>query len=262
MQTTEFTIDVQGDLPGRVGRLTCSLGIPDNNTLASRPGLLLTFSSTRQNAMSEDPYDIATRIFSKAGHYVLSFDLPNHGERINAYGQGIAGFSAAIMAGEDPFQTFVADGKAALDACLAQGIDPGNRIFACGVSRAGYCAIRLAAADKRIRGVAGLAPVTDWRRLSEFSAIRDKPEVAALTLDHWAESLAGRAVFVGIGHKDDRVGTDACVGFALRLLEAERATGQTQGNLTLHVIESEGHSYGNEWREAGVRFLLDHCNRS
>ncbi|MBI3943510.1 MAG: hypothetical protein HY326_10900 [Chloroflexi bacterium] len=256
MQTTEFTIDVQNH------QLICNLCIPDAGALAARPGLLLSFSSTRQASLGEDPYDLPAKIFTKAGHYVLTFALPHHGERVDKYGEGITGFCASLIDGVDPFKTFVADGIAAIDACLARGIDPGGRIYACGVSRSGYCAIRLAAADKRIKGVAGLAPVADWRRLKEFGAVRDRPEIAALMLENWVEQLAGRALYMAIGHRDDRVGTDACAHFALRFLAAEAAAGLSGGGLTFHVVESEGHGLGNEWRAAGANFLLDQCNRA
>ncbi len=60
--------------------------------------LLLTFSSTRQASFSEKPYDIPARVFAGAGHSVVSFVLPNHGEQIDGFGQGIEGFCAAFCA--------------------------------------------------------------------------------------------------------------------------------------------------------------------
>ena len=217
--------------------------------------LLLTFSSTRQASFYEEPYDIPARIFAAAGHAVASFDLPNHGEQVNGFGQGIDGFCAAFCAGQDPFAQFVGQGKAVIDDCLAQGIGRGG-IFACGVSRAGYCALRLAAADERIDGVAGLAPVSDWRPLREFALVREQPEVALLALDQWAEALAGRAVFLAIGNSDARVSSAACVRFGLRLAEIEEARQMTSSLLQLHVVAAEGHALGVDWRTAGAEFLL------
>lgn len=222
----------------------------------TQSALLLTVASTRQASFHEDPYDIPARLFAAAGHAVVSFDLPNHGEQINAFGQGIVGLCAAFGAGEDPFAQFVAQGQAVIDACLEQGVGTGG-VYVCGVSRAGYCALRLAAADPRIRGVAGLAPVTDWRVLSEFAAVREQPAVAALALEHWAEDLAGRPVFLTIGNHDVRVGTDCCVRFALRLLELEDQTTTGASALQLHVVKAAGHSLDARWRTAGAEFLLD-----
>jgi dienelactone hydrolase len=141
MTITEFTVEPEG--------LTCALAAPP--APAPDPALLLTFSGTRQMALGRHPYDLATKAFIEAGHYALSFDLPHHGDRVEAYGEGIAGMCAALVAGKDPFAGFVADGKAAIDACLKRGIGAGG-VFVYGISRGGYCAIRLAAADARVRG--------------------------------------------------------------------------------------------------------------
>lgn len=224
-------------------------------TQTEAAALLLTFSSTRQASFYEAPYDIPARLFAGAGHAVASFDLPNHGEQINGFGQGIDGLCAAFCAGEDPFAQFVEQGSAVIDDCLAQGIGRGG-IFACGVSRAGYCALRLAAADARIDGVAGLAPVVDWRNLREFAAVREEPDVAKLALDHWAEALAGRAIFLAIGNYDQRVSSAACVRFGLRLAESEEARAMAQSRMQLHVVPAEGHALDVDWRKAGAEFLL------
>ena len=113
------------------------------------------------------------------------------------------------------------------------------------------------AADPRITGVAGLAPVTDWRVLTEFATVRDQPEVAALTLDHWAESLANRAVFLTMGNHDTRVSTACCVRFGLRLFEAQEAGQAGKSANQLHIVDSSGHALDDKWRAAGAEFLLN-----
>jgi dienelactone hydrolase len=214
MNIVELNVGIGGQ------QIRCSLARPDDGALAADPALLLTFSSTRQSALTEHPYDLPARTFLSAGQDVLSFDLPHHGERVDRHGEGIDGMCRAFIAGDDPFDRFVADGIAALDACLERGIGGSGRIYVCGVSRAGYCALRLAAADSRITAAAALAPVTDWRVLSEWAAVRDRPEVAALALETRAQQLAGKGVALLIGNQDDRVSTAACVRLGLRLLEA------------------------------------------
>ena len=210
------------------------------------PALLLSFSTTRQTSLGEPPYDLTARAFLNAGHRVLSFDLPHHGERVEGYGTGIQGMCAAFLDGRDPFALFVRDGMAAVDACLERGLATAGRIYACGVSRGGYCALRLAAGDVRIAGVAGLAPVTAWRLLQEFEAVRERPEVAALDLDNWAGELSGRPVYLAIGNHDQRVGTDACVRLAMRLYELEQPRAQGSSATELHVVNSRGHELPGE----------------
>jgi len=249
MKITEIVVETPG------GPLTCSLAALDGPP-AARPTLLLTFGMTRHSALTEQPHHLPARIFTEAGHCAISFDLPNHGERIDAFGEGIGGMCAAFLAGHDPFARFVSDGRAVIDACGRLGIPGSDRIVACGVSRAAYCALRLAAADRRILAVAGLAPVTDWRALNEFGAVRDRPEIAALALDHWAAKLAGRAVFLSIGNADGRVGSGCCARLALRILEEEARRGHASSAIELHVVPSEGHSLSDEWRSTGGCFLL------
>jgi dienelactone hydrolase len=243
MTITEFAVEASG--------LTCALASPP--APAPDPALLLTFSGTRQMALGRHPYDLATKAFVDAGHSALSFDLPHHGDRVGPYGEGIAGMCAALVAGQDPFARFVADGKAAIDACRARGVGAGG-VFAYGISRGGYCALRLAAADPRIRGVAGIAPVTDWRVLKEFADVRDRPEVEALDLGHFAPLLARRPVFLIIGNRDARVGTHRCLRFAQRLFKSGAGSGESSSEV--RVVDAPGHGLPDEGYVAGAQFLL------
>ena len=249
MTIAEFAVETEA------GPLTCALAEP--GAPAPEPALLLTFSGARRMALDRSPYDLATKTFLDAGHYALSFDLPHHGDRIKAHPDGISGMCAGLIAGEDPFARFVADGRAVIDACLEKGIGSEGGIFAYGISRGGYCALRLAAADPRIRGVSGFAPVTDWRVLKEFAEVRDRPEVAATTLDHWAADLARRPVFLIIGNRDARVGTHCCLRFALRLFEAEAGGGASSSQV--RVVDAQGHGLPDEGYAAGAKFLLRLC---
>jgi len=240
--------------------LLCHLAAPDQPTqVAARPALLLSFSSTRQMTLQTEPYDITAKAFTDAGHYVVSFDLPNHGDGIDEYGEGLVGMWAAHAAGADPFGRFIAQGRAVIDACLARGWGDPERIFACGVSRGGYCALRLMAADTRIQGVAALAPLVDWRSLSEFAAIQDRTGLALLALEHWAHGLAGRALYLAVGNHDHRVGTDRCLRFALRLLETADFSQPGISTLEIYINDSPGHTLNDEWAVRGAQFLLHRC---
>lgn len=79
---------------------------------------------------------------------------------------------------------FVAYGKAALDACRDRGIRVNGKMVAYGVSRAGDCCLRLAAADSRVRAVAALSPVTDWALLPQFAAYCDDLSLKQLRIDN------------------------------------------------------------------------------
>lgn len=256
MVRTEFSVESGGR------SLTCALASPAENELADDAALLLSFSGTRQSTMDSPAQNMGVEGFVAAGHRALSFDLPNHGDNVDSFGEGITGMCAAFVGGNDPFTRFVADGRVVIDACVERGLGRPGRIYVCGVSRGGYCALRLAAADERIGGAAGLAPVTDWRILREFAPVRERAEVGGLALGHWAEELAGRPVFLAIGNHDHRVGTHACTGLARRLFELEEPEEEGDSAICLHVVDSAGHALAEEWRLEGVRFLLRLATRA
>jgi hypothetical protein len=243
-------------------KLTVEIQSPSASRLSARPLLLLNFSTDRKASLREGRYGEPARMFLENGHRVASFDLPAHGERVDRYGSGIAGLCARFSAGEDPFALFVTNGQAVIDECIRRGWAESGRIVVCGVSRAGYCAVRLMAADARIVAVAALAPVTDWRELREFAAVKDRSELATLTLDRFADLLAGRRLFVAIGNSDSRVGTAACVSFVGALCEGERSRGLERSRLRFELVDdSPGHTLAPHWRRQAVQFLLDEATQ-
>lgn len=253
--TQNFTVDRGTE------QLAVRVFSPPPERLAKQPWLLLNFATDRQTSLTGAPYNAAVEVFLKAGHRAASFDLPAHGERVDDRGTGIDGMCARFLAGEDPFVQFAKDGTAVIDQLIERGEAQAGQIVAAGTSRAGYCSLRLAAADRRVAAVAAFAPVTDWRVLREFAAVRDRDDVAGLALEHHAKGLAGRAVYVAIGNHDLRVGTDACARFVSKLAEIE-GTPEGKSRLQFLIVDdSEGHSLDNRWRERGAQFLLDAVSR-
>ena len=253
MKLTEFIVET------RAGPLTCALAEPEKDGAAADSVLLLSVGGARMSAEQEPSPTV--RFFVEAGHPVVSFDMPNHGDLVDRHGQSIGGMCAAFLAGDDPFDRFVDNGVAVIDACLEKGLADPQRIVVSGGSRGGYCALRLAAADRRINGTAALCPVTDWRCLKEFEAVKQQPEVAALALDHWAGELTGRPLFLLIGNHDHRVGTHACARFAARMFELEEPLTQGESATQFHVVTAPGHTLPEEWEIEAARFLLRLCGQ-
>lgn len=250
-RTEEFTVTRGGEA------LVVRIQSPPPERLAPNPLLLLYFSTDRRASLPDGTYGAPGRRFLDEGHRVASFDLPAHGDRVDRHGSGIAGLCARVLAGERPFDAFVADGRAVIDECLRRGLATAGRIVTCGVSRGGYCALRLAAAEPRIAAVAAFAPATDWRFVTEFAAAKDRPEVAALALTHHAAALAGRRVYLAIGNHDRRAETNACTAFVLAIGEAEVRAGVAPSRLRYLVVDdSPGHALAAPWRHAGIQFLL------
>jgi len=249
MQTEEFTINIGAQ------QVCCTLAMPEKS--CSQPGLLLNISATAHYALYDETQNHPTELFLDAGHYVLSFDLPHHGARVGDCGESLLGWGKALLAGEDPFEQFIADGQAALDTCLARGIGDNGKVVSYGVSRAGYCLLRLAAADNRVRAVAALSSVTDWGIPEEFTQSCPRTKTWSLRIDHWVDALADRSIYLSVGSQDDVVGTEACVRFAMKLFEKQRQVLPQDAPLSqLHVVDSPGHSPSRTSRLEATQFLL------
>lgn len=230
---------------------------PPAGKLAAHPRLLVFLSADRQSSMPDGKYGSPGKAFLEQGNRVVSYDLPAHGERVDRHGSGIVGLAALVAAGLAPFDTVVADGRAVIDECLRRGLAEKDGIVVAGVSRGGYCALRLAAADERVSAVAAFAPATDWAVVDEFAAQKASPAVAALALANFAPQLAGRHIYVAVGNHDLRVGTDACTRFVLAVAGQERAQKIEKSGLRYQVVDdSVGHALAAKWRAEGIAFLL------
>ena len=249
VRCTEFTIS--GDHHDIAVRLLS----PMQEHLRQEPGLLLTFATDRMTSLTDEPYCYAANLFLSQGHRVLSFDLPNHSERVDRYGSGIGGLRNAFVAGEDRFAEFVVDGLAVVRHCVQSGLVRPGKIVVSGSSRVAYFAFRLLAAEPGIIGGAGFAPVTDWRDLQEFAEERDRDDVAALRLPLFTDPLAGKYVYLAIGHHDQRVGTASCCRFYLALVEANAGAQNDGSYVDFYCTDDEGHTLGEAWYRRGADFL-------
>lgn len=229
---------------------------PPEGKLAKDPCLLLTFGADRNSAMFSEPYSLCPKVFLEAGHRALTFDMPAHGERVDHFGGSIDGWRNAFLAGVDPFATFVEDGKAVINECTRRGWVKPGRIAVAGASRCGYAALRLLAADDRIAAGAGLAPVTDWRYLTEFASVRDRRDVADLRLGLFARKMAGKYVYLAIGDNDTRVSTRACERLARALQRANAKAGFDESHVELHVTHDLGHRLGDASYAQGTESVL------
>jgi len=88
----------------RVGERTVTakvLSRPGTHWLRT-PALLLTFATIATPRSWARPYGQPAQYFLAHGHRAASLTLPSHGERVDALGEGIAGWRNAFVAGEGP----------------------------------------------------------------------------------------------------------------------------------------------------------------
>ena len=229
---------------------------PQKSDLHENPALLLSFAMDKYTSLNIRPYNITADMFLKNGHRVLSFDLPNHGERIDKYGENIEGFRNALIDGADPFLVFLTDADAVINYCINEGIVNLGNIFVCGTSRAGYLAIRLLAANCKVSAAAAYAPVTDWGCLSEFVKDVDSDIVKNIRLSSYVDKIAGKPIFITIGSEDKRVSSQSCCRFFVDLINAHIKNGYDVNNINFYLTDDTGHSCSDIWYEMGGRFLL------
>ena len=185
------------------------------------------------------------QILAKRGFLYVALDPPCHGEDVKPKEPAaLQGWRHRLEHGNGLIPPFTKAASEVLDQLVREGFTDASRVAACGTSRGGFLAYHFAAADPRIKAVAGFSPVTNLLALTEFAGLEKHEATKALTLIHHADKLAGRAVWLSIGNHDERVSTDDAIAFARKVTAASAATQKNKEQaipVELIVGESVGH---------------------
>jgi len=253
MSTITYT-EQKLSLPGSSGK-PCRALLRSSTQVADQPMFLLNLAKDCAGTLNDHPYRLASDVFLAAGHHVGSFDLPNHGENANQFGEGLDGMAAAIAAGVNVFEQIQSTSQALIKIALQQGLIAPGRAFASGTSRGGLSALHAAAASPDI-AAAAIAPVTHLPVLREFAPLADSPLIQAANASALLERLATKPIFIAIGLSDSRVGTSHCLEFFARLQQLHGP------HLSLlHVDPGEGHRASDASHYRAAAFLLDIAGR-
>jgi len=217
---------------------------------------LFIFAGGMEDALNTDYFRQSGNQLAKQGYLCVSVDLPCHGQEVRA-GEpaGIDGWRARGEQGED----FVAEAtgrfQLVLDDLIARKLTDPEKIAACGTSRGGFMAVQFAAADSRIKAAAAFAPVTDLMQLREFASTEKRDFFDTLSLHKQAKRLAGRAVWLIIGDRDDRVSTDASITFC-RAVTLASLKQEKPALVDLHIVsEPQGHTTPKGAAEAAAVWI-------
>jgi dienelactone hydrolase len=204
---------------------------------------LFMLAGTIESTLEKPYFRQCGNELASLGYLVVSIDLPCHGNQ-STEGEpaGLGGWSHRVGKNED----FVADSNArlskVLDHLIMTGLNDPNRVVAGGTSRGGFLAIHFAAYDSRVKCAAGFAPVTDLAALSEFRSRQEHLLVKKLSLANQAEKLTERPVWIVIGDRDERVGTEHAIELASRLSAVAKER-NVASNVELHIMsEPRGHT--------------------
>jgi len=204
---------------------------------------LFILAGTMESTLGSPYFRQCGNQLAKAGYLLVSVDIPCHGsEHRPPEPTGLSGWAFRCEQGDD----FVADNNRrlsqVLDHLISTGQTDAEYVGVCGTSRGGYLALQYAAHDSRVKGVAAFAPVTDLTVLNEFKSRTTNEMVQALNMIQRSDKLAGRPVWIVIGDRDARVGTDQSIELARSITRAGLAKGE-QSQVDLHVIaEPKGHT--------------------
>ena len=203
---------------------------------------LIILASTIGGTLGDACFRQAGTALAAQGYLCVSLDLPCHGQqRRTDEPPELPGWRQRCERGDD----FVAETNLrltqVLDHLIAAGHTDAAKVAVCGTSRGGFLALHFASHDPRVKCVAAYAPVIDLAALREFRGAETNALVRSLALLQQAEKLAGRAVWLIIGDRDERVGTDHAITFARRITERSLARG-LPSRVDLHVVaEPRGH---------------------
>ncbi|HAD75912.1 MAG TPA: hypothetical protein DCG16_09015, partial [Gemmatimonadetes bacterium] len=175
------------------------------------------------NRIDEKNWNQVLRVVDH-GVLCVTLDAPCHGqERKPGEPQGLWGWRHRLERGDNWVPGHIANLSAVLDYLVDQKMADPGRVGACGISRGGFVVLHWAAAEPRVRCVAGIAPVTHLPALREFRGLADHPLTLSLSLNHLAKKLVDRPLWLTIGNNDHRVGTEHCVSLVRHIVEATRA---------------------------------------
>ena len=223
------------------------------------PAFMMNFGLDRQ-ATLDGECGIVSDMFLAAGHRVAALDLPNHGDRVDSYGNGLEGQAAAIKAGVDIFKDMRETATAFIDLMIERGLATENAIVIDGTSRGALMALHVYAFDNRVLALSIHAPVTYSPKLIEFSSLADNPIIQRSNAEALIPLLADKPLFIAIGSSDERIGAECCFDFfaKLRAMCTINQPVLFTGPGATHDI-----SPGSFVRETGyfaaAGFLLQHC---
>jgi len=204
---------------------------------------LLVFSATIEESLGDPYYRQCGNSLAELGFLCVSLDLPGHGkEQRPDEPAGLAAWRYRSDRGEDFVTSFTTRVQKVLDYLIQEGYTDPKYIAACGTSRGGFMALQTAAIDPRIRATAAFAPVTALMTLREFNGVTNREHVDSLSLLAQADRLAGKSLWISIGDRDVRVGTDDAIAFARRVTTLSVKQSKDSDVTLIVQPEAKGHT--------------------
>jgi dienelactone hydrolase len=221
--------------------------------------VLFILANTIDETLGSDYFrQCGTRLVKENDWLCVSLDLPYHGKMIEKdIPDGLTGWAAAVKIGRGFVDKNNERMREILNYLIEKGYTDADRVAVCGTSRGGYLAFQFAAFEPRVKAVVAFAPVTDLLALKEFSGMTISDIPSSFNLYSKVDLLAQKAVWIVIGDRDIRVGTDKAIQFARKISRYS-----VNSNVELNVmVESKGHTTPKGSVNRAVSWILENMNR-
>ncbi len=221
---------------------------------------LLVLAHGIEDMQREPVYTEIAGLLSQQGWLSVVIDPPCHGEDVRPGEPAqLQGWRHRLEHDDEFVAAFNAKVRDVLDALVKDKVTDPERVAACGISRGAFLAFHLAAAEPRIKAVAGISPVTNLLALREFADTSQRKKFEQLDVRRLAPKLAGRAVWLSIGNNDTRVNTDDAIAFTREVVRATARPDMPDGVIPVELLvaPTAGHSKIDQAHELLAAWLVN-----
>ena len=186
---------------------------------------------------------------------------PCHGEDVRpGEPPQLTGWRYRLEHDDNLVSAFNAKTRTVLDFLVKEESADPKRVAVYGTSRGGFLAFHFAASEPRVKAAAAISPVTKLLVLREFHGTSRLEKVKQLDLMRLAPKLAGRAIWLSIGNKDDRVNTDDAIAFTRALVAATARPGKPETIVPVDLLvgPTAGHTKIERADELLAEWLSKH----
>jgi esterase FrsA len=178
------------------------------------------FALSAEESLHTQPYCQPVHTLQNTSFRCFSLDLPFHTGQQNP-NQAIIEWAA----NQNATHPFIRKCVQAVDTLFDSQLINADHLYCGGLSRGGYAALHLAAADPRFKAVVGFAPLTSFS---------DEP-------NNLIDSLIHTEIRFYIGNRDERVSTAKAFHFLQELTEAKYRNGERSPKTEMIMTPSIGH---------------------
>ncbi len=204
---------------------------------------VFVFALDRKTSLEKSSFNRSAMILRNTrGFLCVSLDMPAHGEDIRPGEKGgLPGWRSRLEKNENIVADFATRFGQVLDYLIREGYTDRERVAVIGISRGGFMALHLMAANPGIKAVAAIAPAMDLSRVVGFEGLDRHPLTQSLVLSQFAaRPNLQKPIWITVGNHDTKVGTALCMDFVGKVAAAA-PEGTVLRAIELHVVPGDDH---------------------